>query len=475
MVADGKGLVPQTLSPSNSEGAPAPAPQDASRKNIGDIRPTSNAAERDAGVAEYPSDLGFAALVRAQVGWLPYSVFFLMIFLNSEIFFLTGWKRTGFQFFREAFLLGLCVYCVLFFLVPALLTLKCKRSDLVVAAVILYLTILPAVNAKLMYGQPLIYGLLEERRVLHYLIYFPIVFFLRRFWLNDRDLNRIIILSAIGCIALSVLYSCHIIPENARPSYAVESREYGVGDPRFATRFPIGGYYIFWAYVYALVRILGSYSQAATRGWLVLLAATLGYVVLIDQGRLMLAMFLFAGLLVIWKSKRSPRGVLLVGLCAVSLMAVTSTSLWDYMQDRITFMISNTMVDPEEHVRFNTIATILAELRESRLIGHGSLSLQWNDGFHRVYGPHFYLSDVGLFGTIFRQGAPVLFFLPLFYMFLKRAAGRIVDGKLALTACVVVVSYMIFGVISAKIEYAGSILGIVLALSSSSRAGGEQR
>jgi hypothetical protein len=50
-------------------------------------------------------------------------------------------------------------------------------------------------------------------------------------------------------------------------------------------------------------------------------------------------------------------------------------------------------------------------------IGMGALSLQWQNGFHRIYDRFFYLSDVGPVGDLYRFGM----FLPIIYMGLAAA------------------------------------------------------
>lgn len=48
----------------------------------------------------------------------------------------------------------------------------------------------------------------------------------------------------------------------------------------------------------------------------------------------------------------------------------------------------------------------------------------WDGGFERFYGPNFFLSDVGAFGTVFRYGLLGIILIFLFYAFCFKTAFR---------------------------------------------------
>ena len=70
------------------------------------------------------------------------------------------------------------------------------------------------------------------------------------------------------------------------------------------------------------------------------------------------------------------------------------------MQYQQVAMVQNMATD----VRSHSLLVIYTTLEDNNYFGVGSLSLMWKDGFHRIYGTSFYLSDLGFPATFMRYG-----------------------------------------------------------------------
>ena len=91
----------------------------------------------------------------------------------------------------------------------------------------------------------------------------------------------------------------------------------------------------------------------------------------------------------------------------------------------------------------------------------GSLSLQWKGGFSTLYNPHFYLSDVGLFGVYYRYG----FLTPLIALIFYAGYLRIMKlcpnkGPLLCAFQLVFWFQMLNMFLSNSLMYGGDVLGI---------------
>lgn len=79
----------------------------------------------------------------------------------------------------------------------------------------------------------------------------------------------------------------------------------------------------------------------------------------------------------------------------------------------------------EDGARSHTIAAIFAHLDQVNWLPSGSLSLMWQDGFIPYFGEHFFLSDVGIIGTLFRFGFLTFLIVPMTLFVYHRIAKNI--------------------------------------------------
>ncbi|PBJ06969.1 hypothetical protein [Pseudomonas sp. ACN5] len=393
-----------------------------------------------------------------------------LLLLNSEILFLTGWKRSGITYFREIFLFTITTITIIHFTKKLLSGKPFKKVEIQVLAIVLIGVLSPSAHAWIMYGQPILYGILEERRLFSYLSFFPLLALLMR---TPLKIDKALLMVGFSILTISSLYALGIIPENARPSYSVEERSYGNNDPRYATRFPINTNQVFFIYCISLATCI-SYGRLV-KAHIAYIVAALLYVLLIDQGRTNLLMFLFAGGLSVLASKLKHRTLgLLSVIAALALMVIPIIGI-DSLIPNFDFIVAQSSSPIESQVRYNTVSIILSNLKSSYFFGWGALSLQWNEGFHRFYGQNFYLSDVSLFGTLFRHGWIFPIFIAIFITTFYTAYKNMENSELKSGIKITLISFLVFGFFNGKIEYAGSTLTLILALCIAHRTRKEYR
>lgn len=335
------------------------------------------------------------------------NVLFILILMNSGIFFLADNKKSGIPFTRELYLFGILVAAgMLLFMWKRVYQSKTSMWILFLGGV---LPLTSAVLANLNYGQPLIYGILEERRSLLYLSFFPTLYFLIKTAPTQKHVASYFMYSAVLCAIAGFLYYFGIIPENTGISFQMDEKDPGTAELLRPNRFQIGSGYVSLAAFMLLYSMRDRVSMARV-GLLLFFAAYLWFVI---QTRQTMLIWIIAAL---WIFRNRIGSLLKVGsLAAVILVASFFMVPEFYVEqyDRFNALLFEATSGPG--VRDNTVATIIQAVRDNYYIGMGALSLQWNGGFSGMYGPHFYLSDVGIMGVYYRYGFLTPFVALIFY------------------------------------------------------------
>lgn len=318
----------------------------------------------------------------------------VLLYLNSGALWSDN-NLLALRWARELYLGALVVYA----LVAVLPRMAARGRATTVEVAVLALAFLPplvsAVNARVGFGQPLVYGLIEARRFLGYLVFFPAVDLMRRARVPERRVLVLIVAVAALCYLNSVFLA---VPD--------------VDDPNRPDRVRIGTYYIVLAYLWAVVRWRG----ARVGGVFALLALVFGaYLVVFAQTR---QLIVGAGLVTLGLLVTRPRHLATFAVLGASVWGAAAAGLWAgaAWADRYAYLFGR-VVDAGlmgSGVRARTAGFILGDLRDGFLWGHGALSLLWRGGFHRIYGDHFYLSDVGVLGGAYQFGAPLALALVVF-------------------------------------------------------------
>lgn len=273
--------------------------------------------------------------------------------------------------------------------------------------------VLPAIFAYYTFGQPIVFGLIEERRVLFCLGFAPLLFLGKR--VSTLQFERGLLYAALIAAFFSWCFKFGVIPD-----MRLEVRS----DDR-PDRSSIGPYLICFGYFYCIqiwskgISPINGAARSKTL-YLVIAALLLLTLVFATQTRqlivlcLLFTLFCLRAKAIIWAASLS---ILLSPFYFFpSLLEVLGLN---------TEFYDSTLEGVEDGVRTHTIASIFAHLDQVNWLPSGSLSLMWQDGFIPYFGEHFFLSDVGVFGTLFRFGFLTFFLIPMTLFVYHRIAKNI--------------------------------------------------
>jgi len=322
---------------------------------------------------------------------------------------------------------------------------------------VVMLPLMSAVLSNLNFGQPMLYGLFEERRFLEYLVFFPVLFLLLMAQPTQEELGRYFLYIALFCATFGFSYYLGIIPQNAVVSFTVDDWT-RYEDLLRPDRYRIGSGFV----TLAAFMLMYNMRDRVTLSGLLMLLYLVAYLWLVMQTRATMLIWAFAGLWIFRKRidslmKMSVLGVIILG---VSWFMVPEFYIQQY--ERFHALLFEAAAGPG--VRDRTIATIIDAISANNFFGMGALSLQWNGGFSRVYNPHFYLSDVGIFGVYHRYGfltpLVVLVFYGGFIWIMRQCKNK---GSLLAALQLSFVFGMMNFVLSNALTFSGDLYGMAAA------------
>jgi hypothetical protein len=261
-----------------------------------------------------------------------------------------------------------------------------------------------AVLANLSFKQPLVYGLIEERRALGIFAFFFTLAVARLSHATVDELIGAVYWTALIYLGLSLVMQAGALGDlAARGIPELDPRKYRivVGTEAYTLSIVIAAVFMIrfrdlkhW--LPFLVGVAGLILVSQTRGaFLVCIASVIALVMLWRPASFILGALAAVGPLMVWKLFARPPEVSTVS---------------------------------EIDIRINTATIIVDEVQKNGGIGKGSLSLLWNGGFAEVYNKHFFLLDVGFVGEFYRFGIlifPLYILLGLtFWFFLQCCEDR---------------------------------------------------
>ncbi|MBA1275172.1 hypothetical protein [Stutzerimonas azotifigens] len=273
--------------------------------------------------------------------------------------------------------------------------------------------VLPAIFSNMTFGQPLVYGFIEERRVLFCLGFLPLLLLSKR--LSTLQFERAFLYAALVAVFLSWCFKFGVIPDQRTEQVAWDRPD----------RSSIGAHLMCLAYFYCIQiwSIGASPINGAPRNknfYLLVAVILLLTLVFATQTRQLIFMCLCFTLFCL----RAKAVIWAAALCVLLSPFYFYPVLLEVLGLNIEFY-SSQLEGVEDNVRSNTIGQIMAHLDLVNWLPSGSLSLMWQDGFIPYFGEHFFLSDVGVIGTLFRFGFLVLLVVPLTLFLYQRIAKRI--------------------------------------------------
>lgn len=384
------------------------------------------------------------------------NLLFILFLLNSSCFFLTDDKRAGIPFLREMFLL--LVLAVTACLFVAWRFVYQSKTSLWIIFMGVALPLLSAALAYLNFGQPIAYGLLEERRFFEYLVFFPTLFLLIMAKPTEEEVGNYFLYVALACATVGFMYYLGIIPTNAVTSYTVDDwTQYE--DLLRPDRYRIGSGFV----TMAAFMLMYKMRERVRISQLLILLYFVAYLWLVMQTRQTMLVWGVAGL---WIFRKRIDSLMKMSVLGIALLVVSYFIVPDFyveQYERFHALLFEATSGPG--VRDVTVATIVDAISNNNYIGMGALSLQWQGGFTRIYNSHFYLSDVGVFGVYYRFGFLALAIVLIYYGGYLRIMSQCRNkGSLLSAIQIAFVFGMMNFMLSNGLTFNGSLYGMAAAI-----------
>ncbi|MHB0852875.1 hypothetical protein [Stutzerimonas nitrititolerans] len=350
--------------------------------------------------------------ITSRFFFLPLLV--LTFALHFSVFGESPHNPYGITMVNELYL-AICL-CLTAFLILAMAD-EASREIRILMYYCLYSTVvflvLPAVFAYFTYGQPIVYGLIEERRILFCLGFVPLLLLSKR--VSTLQFERALIYAALVAAFLSWCFKFGVIPD-LRDEVRSDDRP---------DRSSIGPFLICFGYFYCIQIWSKGKSPIndAKRNrnlYLVIAALLLLTLVFATQTRQLIVLCLAFTLFCL----RAKAVIWAASLCVLLSPFYLYPSLLEMLGLNIEFY-DNALDGIEDGVRSTTVSMIFDHLNLVNWLPSGSLSLMWQDGFIPYFGEHFFLSDVGIIGTLFRFGFLTFLIIPLSLLVYRNIARNI--------------------------------------------------
>lgn len=384
--------------------------------------------------------------------------------LNSQVITATAHNPVGIRYARELYLTALVVYVAwrtLYFLARHAL----PKFFVWIFALSVLPALWSAVTALLVHGQPLRFGLLEERRLLEFLSGFVIADLATRAGVSGERVVRIVFGTAVCCAAIGIGFQLGLVPDLRTVLGDFDSRP-GVRELRAS----IGLSYVVLSLYIALlsaVRFRSGETGVSIRHPIAWSFFFLSVIAFIGQTRqIFIVGASVAGLYLLKEWRRAIRYVPHAIFFALVTAAVVSIAIPASRLSQYWHLL--TALSDREYIsasaRAKTIAVIIREVGTELFFGGGALSLKWQDGFSRIYGSFFYLADVGDVGVLYRYGVFAVLYFAATLAFLWRSYARVPAGFVK-SLCGVGFLFSLITSFTAGFQmYQGTFLGLLVAL-----------
>lgn len=384
--------------------------------------------------------------------------------LNSQVVTATTHNPVGIRYARELYIAIMAAYVLgrtFFFL---------SRHALPKFFVwVLALCVIPAawsaITAHIVHGQPLLYGLLEERRLFEFLSGFVIADLATRAGVSWERLVRLVFTTAVFCAAVGIGFQVGLVPDLRQILGDFDAQP----GPR-ELRASIGLSYMvlsLFVAVLSAVRFRSDEDGVSIRhpiAWAFFFLAVIGLVGQTRQILIIGAAVTALYLLKEWRraTRYLPHAVAVALITAATVLVVIPSSRLGQYWNLLTALAGSEYISASS--RAKTIAVILNEVGSHLYFGGGALSLKWQGGFNRIYGGFFYLADVGDFGVLYRYGIFAVLYFAATLAFLWRCYSRLPAGYLR-TLCGLGFLFSILTSFTAGFQlYQGTFLGLLVAL-----------
>lgn len=376
---------------------------------------------------------------------------FTIVFLNSQIFSYAVNNPFGIKGVIEAMGVFLSLYTLHYLYSKSL---KVKKIDFIIFLTPLILMSLSAFLALIKYNQPFYAGLIEERRMLSIYVYFPLIKYYRDYGNDINSLYKYIILSSIFAIFIGYLYQANIIS-------AINDTMTITKDFR-SDRATAGNQYV-------VISIIILYCTSLFKPQYNIKIYSLIFIFLlsllfISQSRGILIALLLVILILYRNFKQFAFKTISISILffLFLLFSISFDLKSPLLNEIITPFLDLTSEEYiQESVRSQSISKIINDFS---IWGHGALWLQWQNGFARFYGEYFYLSDVGIWGTIFRYGIFSIIPISILLYFVKKVVYSTNVNRETIISTGIFLHIIFMLPIAAAFEYRGFIIALALVI-----------
>ena len=276
--------------------------------------------------------------------------------------------------------------------------------ELYLLAMMAVIPLLAAVTAWREFGQPTIYGVLAQRRMILSAGALALIYAVRQKRFTTIDIEKTLVLlawsSLLLCLLIMVLFK----------------KEPSLGDT----------FIVFGFYYYAFV----GFRQKSKKHYLLALLL-LAYLVIGTGGRSLFVSVIAAFVIFAYRWGSPARLVLFtprlvaVGLSFVVLLYVTNaeyaTRFFAELADAFTVVLTGKeSQDVSADARLFEFALVVPYIQEHWLLGNGDISSQWHGGYEGVLGGYFYPSDIGIIGVLFMHGVVGILLFAMQFLFARR-------------------------------------------------------
>lgn len=374
---------------------------------------------------------------------------FLIVLMNAQIFMGTAGNPLGIDGVQEVFYLVLIIWAFMSLWVQQRSKGRARRLDVFVLLLAVMPMLWGAILAQSTYGQPIVFGILEERRIFALLVYFPIRTMLERNWVSVSGLEKLVVGAGAICAIGSIGVTLGVVPtlqELRSSELTLRGDRVSIGAASIALGIPV---------------LMARGAAKRSRHFPFLFPLMVGTLLVIVQSRQQILAALVATAYVL-RGVRAAALVLLLGIgFYVALLIVPG--LYDKLMLIVQLFVN---IASSEYLmtswRALSYAHSLQALQEGEIWGHGSLSPLWNGGFTTLIGPYFFLADIGVVGTLFRYGLFGVLLYAVYFVLQLRLILAIPDRRRRALYSALFLFVLVGSPVGAPLEYRGNIVGLIL-------------
>lgn len=388
--------------------------------------------------------------ISSKFFFLPLTV--LAIVLHFSVFGDSTHNPIGFKFLNEAYL-AVCLGLSLLLILAS--TEESSREFRILMYYAFYsvfvFTVLPAIFSFYTFGQPITFGLIEERRILFTFGFVPLLLLAKH--ISTRQFEHAFIYAALIAVILSWCFKFGLVPDLRE-----EQTSWDRPDRSSIGPFLICFVYFYCIQVWAKGKSAINGEQRQRKLYLILAAVLLLTLVFATQTRQLIVLCLAFTLF----SLRAKAIIWAASLCVLLSPLFFYPELLEILGLNVEFYESSLDGDVEDGVRPHTIASVFSHLNLVNWLPSGSLSLMWQDGFIPYFGEHFFLSDIGIIGTLFRFGFLTFLLVPL-TLFVYHRIARSINSEMEFTYAVILAFFVIWP-LNGLFEYTQPVICMLFVL-----------